>query len=317
MSEYLSCVGFERFVVQNVESFQQAHPRLAASTSKKKYVRSLHDDINKRVCEASFFDVEQIVRRCESKGWVEWTRTTTGNFCLCRTELGWKAYGLAANGTTPAMPESTITTIRKGMHAILKILLDVKQDPNGLFKGDPRVNSGKVIQLQEWVAQLGVPHKLYVEALDECKAEVLVVATAVWLGEVYSITSRGRDWLGAGRRKHEADVGDNLEAVEEQIHIRADAGLAHWNGRRLDINSHADFAALQSLLAGDGAIVAYSDLLRTVKPTPIDQIVRHVEAPSEVKEAASHIRKALKTVGCPWQIENVRNKGYRLLSPDE
>ena len=108
------------------------------------------------------------------------------------------------------------------------------------------------------------------------------------------------------------------KSVQPKLEIDGSARTARWNGKRLGINSHADFAVLARLLEANGAIVSYINLFRAMKPTEVAESVEELtEAPPEVREAASHIRAAMKAIGCPHEPKNVRMKGYRLRSPDE
>jgi hypothetical protein len=102
------------------------------------------------------------------------------------------------------------------------------------------------------------------------------------------------------------------------LDIRPEAKLAYWCGTRLNINSHADFAVLSTLFASTGSLVPYLELLRAIDEDRVaDTVQKQDDAPPEVKEAVSHIKRAFREAECTWQIENVRETGYRLLSPDE
>lgn len=105
----------------------------------------------------------------------------------------------------------------------------------------------------------------------------------------------------------------HAEPTEKGLHVDEAAKLALWNGKRLAINSHADFAVLHSLHSANGAVVPYLELLRAMKPVPISNRTERVKAaPPEVKEAVSHINRALKSVPARCRAKNVRRIGYRL-----
>jgi hypothetical protein len=94
--------------------------------------------------------------------------------------------------------------------------------------------------------------------------------------------------------------------------------LVMFRGNALQINSHADFEVFSMLIRANGAIVSYTELLKKLKPDAISEAVTiGKEAPQEIKDAASHIRVALRKNGSNYQIKAVRSIGYRLLSPDE
>ena len=75
---------------------------------------------------------------------------------------------------------------------------------------------------------------------------------------------------------------------------------------------------LLALHDADGAIVPFVDLLRVIDANRVsEQVAAMRAAPPEVKEAVSHINAAFRKVGCSLNVDNVRGRGYRLLSPDE
>lgn len=112
--------------------------------------------------------------------------------------------------------------------------------------------------------------------------------------------------------------GDAMRPRNETLETRPQSKLAYWCGKRLNMNSHADFTVLSKLLASKGVLVLFVDLLREINDERVtDSVQKLKDAPPEVKDAVAHIRRAFKQAGCCWKIENVRGQGYRLTSPDE
>lgn len=117
------------------------------------------------------------------------------------------------------------------------------------------------------------------------------------------------------------DMEIKLHSIARREANSQDAGLivdeksrrVLWNGQQIEINAHADFLILRRLHESAGEIVSHGELLRTLKPEEIaDTIAMMKEAPREVKDAVSHVRRGFKQAQCPYQIEPVRWLGYRL-----
>lgn len=66
-----------------------------------------------------------------------------------------------------------------------------------------------------------------------------------------------------------------------------------------------------------GAVVLYVKLLGAIDPTRVGKGVTVTEAPPEVKDVVTRIRRAFKSAECSYKVENVRCKGYRLRSSNE
>ncbi len=103
-----------------------------------------------------------------------------------------------------------------------------------------------------------------------------------------------------------------------QLRINEKAKLVFWGSAQLPMNSHDDFTVFAALWRAKGGIVTHLELHRTIRPKQVsDYVVSMGEATPQVKEAVSHIRKALHKVLCPYPVEAVKTQGYRLRSPDE
>jgi hypothetical protein len=116
------------------------------------------------------------------------------------------------------------------------------------------------------------------------------------------------------------DAVDGASGDQAALRIDSTACLASWNGHRLAINSHADFAVLSRLVTAEGALVPYIELERAIMPGLISDSIgagRDTVAPQNAKDAVQHIRSALRRARCPLRVENVRQRGYRLFMPDE
>lgn len=112
--------------------------------------------------------------------------------------------------------------------------------------------------------------------------------------------------------------GDVIRRRNGTLEMRPESKLAYWYGKRLNMNSHADFTVLSKLHVSKGELVLFVDLLRAIDGKRVPDSVQTLKAaPPEVKDAVAHIRRAFKQAGCWWKIENVRGQGYRLTSPDE
>jgi hypothetical protein len=187
--------------------------------------------------------------------------------------------------------------------------------------------------LEELARDLGAPNPLRADrgsatvVLQSVKQSVNVlnrgtsvrvnVQPTVREGRKQNGPSNGKAKLPKKPRKR-AKRAEPAKSTKPELRIDDRAKLAYWGGKRLEINSHADFAVLRKLQSAGGAIVPYVALFRALKPDEIiDSVEAQTTAPQEVKEAVSHVKKAFSATGCPYHIENVRSQGYRLRSADE
>jgi len=111
-------------------------------------------------------------------------------------------------------------------------------------------------------------------------------------------------------------VVSNSKRPRPHLVVDSEARIARWKDKSLPINAHADFTILDIVCQAKGKIVTYNRLLRGLKPNELDDSTVVTNAPPEVKEAISHVNRALKKLNCPIKIRNVQRKGYKLLLPD-
>lgn len=127
------------------------------------------------------------------------------------------------------------------------------------------------------------------------------------------------------RSKARIENGASCEGTEKQpsnpekvhgLRIDEKALLAYWNGTRINISPTTEFTTLLTLKHANGAVVAYAELLNAIDPTRVAPNVTLHQAPQEVKDTVSAIRKAFQETGCPYRVENAASRGYRLTPPN-
>ena len=143
-------------------------------------------------------------------------------------------------------------------------------------------------------------------------------------GVIYRLTQEGAR-LARWSIEHAAD--DSIEQSDKQKTVeagqtasKASLRIDHksrkvWlEGKQLNINAHSAFDTIAALEAADPDYIVYhADLLRAVKPKLAQDGLVMKQAAPETKEAIASIQRALRELGAPYHIENVRGMGYRLL----
>jgi DNA-binding winged helix-turn-helix (wHTH) protein len=94
-----------------------------------------------------------------------------------------------------------------------------------------------------------------------------------------------------------------------------------WGNTILSINHGADFKVMSLLVEKVGTVVCHLELRQAVKPGTVSASVgqsrnglSHTKAPPEVKDAVTHIRKALRDSNVPYIVKSKKALGYTLLS---
>ena len=101
--------------------------------------------------------------------------------------------------------------------------------------------------------------------------------------------------------------------ASKELVIDENRRLVFWKGKSIAINAQADFDAMVVLGRAGTAVAKYLDLDRAIKAkTMASSVTALKQAPPEVKEALSHINRALCVAGCPSRYKSVRKIGYRL-----
>ena len=123
------------------------------------------------------------------------------------------------------------------------------------------------------------------------------------------------DGQGGGQEGQRTETGGLAPQVG--LVVDRDNRAVKWGGVELEINAKAHFAMFVALHSDAGRVVPYIELLKAVKPDSLIATVEKLtEAPPEVRTPISHIRAALRKVGCPWAIKATPGLGYKLvLSP--
>lgn len=111
-----------------------------------------------------------------------------------------------------------------------------------------------------------------------------------------------------------------IEDAKPRLTVDVEERRAYWGEHELQINAHADFEAAVRLAKAGESLVSYVELAKAISPGTINRSVEGMsKVPQGVKDAISHINRALKSVGAGAHFKAVRSRGYRLKPrlPDE
>ena len=126
----------------------------------------------------------------------------------------------------------------------------------------------------------------------------------------------GGNGVPIGPNGESASHGGSSRISWRDLQIDPRKRLAYWDGKRLDINCQSDFTILMALVERPDQLVSYSTLLQCLDP---DDSCEHADgiAPQEIKDAISHISRALRKVGAPQCIRHELRIVYCFSLDDE
>jgi len=93
------------------------------------------------------------------------------------------------------------------------------------------------------------------------------------------------------------------QASQPEQDFTVDEAMVCFRGTPLSLGSGIPLAALKKLLAKKGSVVPFKEL----EPGSLEY-----EASETLRKAITTIRRALKAVGAPYELRNVKNCGYYL-----
>ncbi len=109
------------------------------------------------------------------------------------------------------------------------------------------------------------------------------------------------------------DVSGGETSRADGLRVEAAERKAYWCDNALSINANSEFDVLCRLNESFGEVVAYVELLKTIKPNDLVETIECIrEVPPEVKTAVARIRGAFKAASAGVAIQSVRGIGYRL-----
>lgn len=81
----------------------------------------------------------------------------------------------------------------------------------------------------------------------------------------------------------------------------------------LDIPRGNQFRVMEKLVSEIGVLVSYLDLHRALAPKTTEKSIKHMhKASGPVWEAVKKCRKAIEKASVPFEIQNERQKGFKL-----
>lgn len=208
---------------------------------------------------------------------------------------------------------------------------------------NPRLRTGRLMEFMEEVDEVwGAEDEEdgYWYEVDLFMITALILEGAAPLAETLKMKNESRDlllWLEAPAReslrfvrtivrrilaaaiaREEPRVTVSIQSVDcecKRFHIDVTTRNIQFDGKPIQLRSNAQFAVLKLLLEAKGEAVSSVRLLIAMKPKELsDHVNVYTEAPQEVKDMVSKLRKTLSNCGSTLKIKAAKKRGYSLVT---